>query len=180
MRSPNPWVGVVVVFYGVVAISAAAGQARTTGSRVPVPDSCPVTVPSDPLFSPPAPYPVQAPSAGRFWYGTVGLWTMLKADGVWSGVPPTEGYRRGYRDKVFWWRPGYDGRTEQRPKLTVSGKRLDGDAPRLFVSAATNAHVEDFGGWTMLTALDIPTTGCWELTGSYLAETLTFVVWVVP
>jgi hypothetical protein len=30
----------------------------------------------------------------------------------------------------------------------------------------------------MLVAPDIPTTGCWEISGRYGVETVTFVVWV--
>ncbi|HSF15823.1 MAG TPA: hypothetical protein VLK65_09740 [Vicinamibacteria bacterium] len=143
-----------------------------------VPTSCPVSLPPETPFTPPTPYPTEAPY-GTFWWGTEGLWTMLRADGTWRGVPPDRGYRRGYRDKVFWWRPGYDGRVEPRPELEVTGRRIDAEAPPFTVPSATNAHSEDFGGWTMLTGVDIPTTGCWEITGRYADESLTFVVWVV-
>jgi hypothetical protein len=54
------------------------------------------------------------------------------------------------RDKLFWWRQGYVGATEQRPELIVSGRRLDGQAPPAKVSRATNAYHKDFGGWAML------------------------------
>jgi hypothetical protein len=62
----------------------------------------------------------------------------------------------------------------------VTAKRIDGDAPILAVPFATNAHHEDFGGWAMLVALDIPTTGCWEITGRYDEHVVTFVTWVLP
>jgi hypothetical protein len=32
----------------------------------------------------------------------------------------------------------------------------------------------------MLTGIDIPGVGCWEITGDYEGDKLTFVVWVVP
>ena len=153
------------------------GRAQVSSALVPA--SCPVTLPPDPGFTPPSPYPPQAPYSA-FWYGTEGLWTMLNPNGTWHGIPPAQGYRRGYRDKVFWWRTGFDGRTEPRPELTVVGRRLDADASTFTESCATNAHHPDFGGWAMLTGIDIATTGCWELTGRYRNETLTFVVWVVP
>ena len=31
----------------------------------------------------------------------------------------------------------------------------------------TNAYVPEWGGWTMLIMLELPTLGCWEVTGSY-------------
>jgi hypothetical protein len=83
-----------------------------------------------------------------------------------------------YRDKLFWWRQGYSGVTESRPKLTVSARRLDGGAPPVHVSRATNARHEDFGGWAMLAMVEFPTAGCWEVKGQYEGETLSFVVQV--
>jgi hypothetical protein len=146
-----------------------------------VPASCPVTLaPTSPLI-PPSPYPPNAPGQRTFWYGSAEFWIMLKEDGIWRGVPPDQGYRKGYRNKLFWWRPGYDGRIEQRPELSISGRRIDGEAPPLHVPNGTNAHLGDFGGWAgwaMLVAPDIPTQGCWELTGRYREHELTFVVWV--
>jgi hypothetical protein len=143
-----------------------------------VPATCPVTLPSYSSFAPPSPYPALPPSKNKFWYGHSGLWTLLSADGIWRGVPPDRGYRLGYRDKLFWWRPGYDGRTEPRPALTVTAWRLDASAPLYAASSATNAYHPDLGGWAMLVAPDIPTTGCWEISGRYGVETVTFVVWV--
>ena len=48
--------------------------------------------------------------------------------GTWAGLPRNE---RGFRQKVFWWHPGFDGRVEGRPDLKVTGRRLDG--PESFV-----------------------------------------------
>jgi hypothetical protein len=57
------------------------------------------------------------------------------------------------------------------------GRRLDG--PESFVAGpATNAHHVDFGGWAMLTGIDVPTRGCWELTGTFREQSVTFVVWL--
>jgi hypothetical protein len=99
---------------------------------------------------------------------------MLQPDGTWAGLSRN---RDGYRQKVFWWYPGFDGRLEARPDLKVFGRRLDGRES--FVSEpATNAHHPDFGGWTILTGIDVPTPGCWELTGTYRGHAVTFVVFV--
>lgn len=142
---------------------------------VPSPTAaCPVTTTPQPLFTTPAPYPVKAPSS-NFWYGDERFWTMLQADGKWARLPRHPG---GYRQKVFWWYPGFDGRVEARPDLKVTGRRLDGTESFVHAAPATNAHHPDFGGWTILTGIDVPTTGCWELTGTYRGQTVTFVVLV--
>jgi len=133
--------------------------------------ACPVTLAAEKTFAEPSPS-----SASRFWYGGEALAVLLKAGGTWRGM----GAERRYRNKLFWWRRGYDGRSESFPALVVRGRRLDGPAPRVEISRATNAHHQDFGGWAMLTVVEFPTAGCWELTGAYRGSTLRFVVSVGP
>ena len=48
------------------------------------------------------------------------------------------------------------------------------------VTDATNAYNTGRGGWTILTGIDIPGHGCWELSGTYQGETISFVVNVQP
>jgi hypothetical protein len=78
---------------------------------------------------------------------------------------------------VFWWRDGYDFRTEPIPHLTVSGTSLDGFANPMVASTATNAQAPELGS-AMLVGVDIPSTGCWKITGRYYKSELSFVVWV--
>jgi hypothetical protein len=90
------------------------------------------------------------------------------------------GLKYKYRDKLFWWRQGFVGATEQRPELIVSGRKLDGEAPPANASRATNAYRKDLGGWAMLVMVEFPASGCWELTGQYKGQTASFVVDVGP
>ncbi len=138
-------------------------------------NTCPVTKPSDPPFTPPAPYPQSAPIEG-FWYGTDSLWTAIPRNGAWSALPHNP---EGYTQKVFWWRKGYSLTEEPEPQLTVTGWRLDAPAPPLNVSKAMNAFSEDIGS-AMLVGVDFPTLGCWEVTGHYKDAVLGFVVWIGP
>ena len=141
-----------------------------------VPDTCPVTKPSDHPFTPPAPYP----SVGSFWIGSEKLWTNVTADGIWNGLPHYTADDSRFRQKLFWWSEGYDWRTENPPELTVTGERLDGPAPHITADEHANA------GWTndrehpfMVTGIFIPTLGCWRITGRYKGEELSYVVWVL-
>lgn len=131
------------------------------------PGVCPVTLGAAGPFAEPSPS-----TASRFWYGSEGLAVLLKASGRWRGMGPS----RSYRDKLFWWRQGYSGRIEPSPKLVVSGRRLDGEAPALATPRATNAKHADFGGWAMLVMLEFPSGGCWEVTGEYGPQKLSFIV----
>lgn len=137
---------------------------------------CAVTVPPMASFTPPAPYSPEAPFVVDFWYGTDSLWTAVPKNGVWADLPHNP---EGYTQKVFWWRTGYSPTDEPTPALTVTGRRLDAPAPSLNVSRATNAFADDIES-AMLVGVDFPTLGCWEITGKYANQTLSFVVWVAP
>jgi hypothetical protein len=158
---------------GAVLPAPASGAATVHRAAFP-PETCPVTLSPVRPFTPPLPYPALPPSPDRFWYGSEALWVMPKTDGTWRGLR-TEA---GYRDKLFVWRTGFDGRIEQRPKLTVRGKRRDAEVAPFTVTRATNAYHPSFE-WAMLAGVDIPTPGCWELRLDYGATGLAFVVWVV-
>jgi|SRR5271169_3428789 len=154
--------------------------------RMPVvPDSCTVTKSADYSFIPPSPYRAH-PSPGNFWFGTDKLWTELPVTGTWSILPdytPTD--QTYYRNKLGFWRQGYDPHIEPRPNLTVTGRRIDGPAPPLQMDGKGN------GSWTnddqfIMTGITFPTLGCWEITGHYEnkelneSDQLTFVIWVAP
>jgi hypothetical protein len=146
-----------------------AQQLRTTALD-DVPETCPVTRSPALPFVPPWPYPLKA-GPGAFWFGTDSLWTALPADGAWRDLPH-------YRQKLFFGRKGYVVRTEPQPKLTVTGRRLDSPAPPLLADKAAN------NGWVkrdqpfIVTGINFPTFGCWEIIGRYRDAELTFVVWV--
>jgi hypothetical protein len=150
---------------GPARVAAATGGEAAAGVGVAT-ASCPVTRPPRTVFVPPAPYPRRPPRlyGDVFWYGTDRLWTWLEADGT---------ARRS--DKSFWWRRGYDWRTETSPRLLVTGRRLDVAVPAVTVAGATNGFRGDIGAF-MLTGLDFPTGGCWEVTGHYRGERLRYVV----
>lgn len=80
---------------------------------------------------------------------------------------------------MFLWSPGYDGRREQSPGVIITGRRIDAPGGPVFAEPPTNAYHRDLGGWAMLTAVELPSAGCWELNAAYGGSTLTFTVHVV-
>ena len=145
------------------------------GSSTP-PRDCPVTTPEKSTFQAPEPYSPDAPWEGIFWYGTEHLWTALNTTGVWQGLPDNP---EGYTQKIMWWSDFYVLKDEPQPVLVVTGRRLDVESPPLKFGGATNAYAKDIGD-AMLTGVDFPTLGCWEITGHYKKTDLTFVVWIAP
>ncbi len=140
------------------------------------PADCPVTISTDPSFEAPAPYSSSAPWPGMFWFGAEHLWTALQTNGVWEGLPHNP---EGYTQKIMWWSSLYILKDELKPALVVTGRRLDAEAPPLKFDGATNAFAKDIGD-AMLTGVNIPSEGCWEITGQYKKSGLTFVVWIAP
>lgn len=138
-----------------------------------VPDHCPVTRPPHPAFVPPSPFPAR--ETGRFWLGTNALWTSLAEDGIWTGIVSSS----GTRNKFWWWREGWEFDTDRRanePGLIINARRLDGEAPQVSAPRVTNAG--EAPTTAMLLMLELPTSGCWEITANYRSEYLSIVVWV--
>jgi hypothetical protein len=137
-------------------------------------DACPLTIPPQPGFAPPKPYPQQAPDLYQaVWYGTPALWTMLGPDGeVWEDLPEDDGR---FTQKTFWWSDGYPPRGEPTPSITVTGRRLDRQGS-LETGPGTGGFREDIGSF-MLVGIEIP-AGCWELTARYRDAELSYVVLV--
>jgi len=154
------------------------GTATELAQSQQAPATFKVTRPPEHTFVPPSPYPDRAsPNGTGFWFGTAKLWTSLPANGVWSGLPHYTPDDPTFRQKLFWFRAGYDWHIEPQPKLTITGRRLDSVAPPLAADQANN-------GWTqrdqpfMVVGINFPTLGCWEVTGHYKDEKLSYVVWV--
>jgi hypothetical protein len=139
-----------------------------------IPESCPITRPPAHPFVPPSPYPSKIRPDG-FWFGTNKLWTELHTDGTWKGLPH---WSNGtYRQKLFWWREGYDWHHEPRPMLKVTGERLDAQAPPL-QSGVSNGWTDDPDHPFIVVGLNLPALGCWKVTGRSKDAELSFVVWV--
>ena len=166
----------LVLLISLVALTAICQQNSAKRALVP-PASCSVTVPPPVRFSPPPPYPADVEEEG-FWWGTEKLWIELPKSGVWEGwrgPEPGQGPRSGpLTSKTTWWSVDYDPRREG-PDLKVTGRRLDGGAPPVLANEAHNAI-----GSAMSDGIYLPTPGCWEITGEYKGQKLSFVVWVTP
>lgn len=143
--------------------------------EMPRPDTCPVTQRPEQRFIPPDPYPQWAPGGG-FWYGTNELWIDLRSAGTWHGLPKSNA---GYGNKIALWSESYSQTMEQQPEITLAARQLDGKAvvePHVY---GTNAYHPDYRHF-MMTGIELPTLGCWEITAEYADASLSFVVWVAP
>jgi hypothetical protein len=138
---------------------------------------CPVT---SQTFTSPAPYS-ESPMAGGFWHGTASLWTWVANDAGWWRGPA--GSDVPYRAKLVYWRAGFDSDKETDPKLTVVGTRLDAPAPVVRAGRASAVRFPEGsspGNMAMMTGIDLPAAGCWEIAAHYKGETVSVVVSLKP
>lgn len=148
----------IVILAGgcVLSSGSTAAQAGSTPAA-----GCPVTLPNG---NPP---PGGQPSGD--YLGNGKLWTELWPEGVVLMTPSYTDKPGGpYSMKFPWWR-GVMG------QLTITGRRLDGNAPPLTASIP-----EGYGDTSFqATGIIFPTAGCWEVTGHAGDASLTFVTLVV-
>ena len=163
------WLTVDQPNLGTTPSEAGASVPAATGDS-----GCAVTRP-DPAFAAPSPYPSSPPDDRYAWFGTPELWTMLKRDGeVWDAANAPV----AAQVKMFFWSSNWAGmREEQEPGLTVVATRLDGPGT-VRTDHATNAAAESLGGEAMLSGIEFPTPGCWQITASYRDAHLSFVAWI--
>jgi hypothetical protein len=161
------------LFVAVATQSPTFSQSPQTPAR-DVSTSCPVTQRPVPPFVPPAPYSAEL-GPQSFWFGTEKLWTVLHEGGTWNGLPHYTPDDPTFRQKLCFWRTGFDAHSEPRPALRIRGKRLDGAAPPL-ASDRANAGWQDPEQPFMVTGINLPTLGCWRITAHYRDQELSFVV----
>ncbi|HLE72774.1 MAG TPA: hypothetical protein VI688_00875 [Anaerolineales bacterium] len=104
------------------------------------------------------------------------LQVFITNGGIWNGLPP--GKDGGFGQKIFWKYPGYSQTEDPTPAFTLTSEQLDGDGTFEFLGPATNAGAVDLLGSAILTGVEFPEAGCWQLTGQYRDSQLSFVVWV--
>lgn len=103
-------------------------------------------------------------------YGTEKFRTLLPTDGIWRGRISNSPDEFAYDNKLPWL--GDFSYTDG--PITVTGKRLDGSAPSFTEIQQISGRRGTMG------AISIPVFGCWEITGRYKDQELSFVVWVTP
>jgi hypothetical protein len=146
---------------------------QQSGTKQPqVPESCNVTSPLVHPFVPPPPY---RSDTGINWFGTDRFWTFLPSNGTWP-----------LGEKTFWFRQewGHYGHNhwisdEDAAKLKVTAKRLGSPAPPAEILKANSSYREQDWKAFLVGGINFPTPGCWEVSGRYESDELTFVVWVV-
>ena len=140
-------------------------------------DSCPVTKAPTPPFVPPAPYN-SSPLSGGFLFGSESLWTFVNTHDFSSDPSRPAG---PYSFKLVYWHPGLNWHhTDETKDLTVVARRLDApSAPIVFTHRAGmvgQLSSEAPNEVAMMTGLDLPSGGCWEIAADYRGQRLSYVV----
>ena len=106
-------------------------------------------------------------------HGTPKL-SVRVSPGPWAGLPL---WAPGYRQKIVWFTEGYVFGQSPDPGLTITGRRLDNKAAPLISDGGHGSHAADLGDFIM-SAVNFPTAGCWEITGHLGGTDLSYVVLV--
>ena len=172
---------VLAFFISCIAIPtcAHAQERRSPNARAVVPDSCPITKPGDRPFTPPHKYRRYLNKAS-FWYGTDRLWIALPTSGVWAGLSHYEPGDPTFRQKIAWYRAGLEADDKISTPLKITGRRLEAPAPALLSDPFTGVSTMMDGIAFFMSGVNFPTHGCWEVTGRYQRDELTFVIWIAP
>lgn len=157
-----------------------ANDARTPATATAVPaagshDECPITLPPQPGYVPPEPYPARPPQLYQaVWYGTADLWTMLSPEGeIWRDLPQ---HRGTFTQKTLWWAEDLSTNDAPTP-LILTGRRLDRAGVFETGPSIGASFREDIGDFIVV-GMEIPAAGCWELTARYGDSELSYVVLV--
>lgn len=156
----------------------AASARQTKAVSASASPSCPVTQQPVQAFLPPLPYPGEHASTA-FWFGSERLWIQLPTNETGIHLPHYRPTDTAFRQKTQWWRKGYDWRRERAPKLTITGRRLDSSA--LPIVSDDHANVGRMGDHAfVMSGVNFPTLGSWQISGDYNDDKLTFAIWVAP
>ena len=163
---------VTAVFVASLALVAMEHAGAADEKRTPIPDSCPVTRSTPQTrFRPPPPHEPFESGKPLFWFGSDALYVKLAADGRWQGI--TSSY--GTRNKSFWYRKDAEWLEEFPYQFKVTAKRMDSDGPMLAFPNVNNAvRGKEVA---MLLMPELP-PGCWQVTGNYKSDSLSWVTWV--
>lgn len=108
----------------------------------------------------------------RVWYGTEALAVLLSPDGRWHGM----GAEGDYGDKLWLWSADWDRAAEPEPALSVVAVGLHDPSLTSEGDAATHGYSDYWEA--MLTGLEFPAPGCWEVRARYRDASVSFVVLV--
>jgi Gram-negative bacterial TonB protein C-terminal len=162
-------------------LSAQTGMYQSAEDTAPhdsKPANCRVTLPSDGVFEPPSTVSVgPSRTADRFFFGSEGLWTVLPADGTLRGSGPEKPGGFAYHNKFSWFRTHAPFLQQDGP-VSLKGKKLDGPAPSFIQTYPGNSHPGEDGNAMIVMGMDVPVFGCWEFTGHYKDQDVTFTIWV--
>jgi hypothetical protein len=154
------WIAVLISSCISATVAPVAPAAAPTAQ--PVFDVA-VSDPSCPLTPPTIAEPPDDPNADPFGNGP---WYINPERTLWAGLPSRSWHTGG--EKVIWIRPA-------GTELTVSGQRLDADAPPLRAEIPC-CYPTGF----QVTGLYFPTEGCWAVTAQAGEHKLEFVTQVAP
>ena len=107
------------------------------------------------------------------WYGSQAFAVRLPAHGKWATTQDDALVAA----RVSWFSPGF--RPGMEENLDVKTRRIGESENDAVVAGPTNSHSLSFGARIMLTDIDFPSPGCFEISAEYLSQSIVFIVLIV-
>jgi hypothetical protein len=153
-----------------------------------IPANCPVTLPSNGRFQPSTmalsgPVGNYAHQKKIFLYGNEKLAAALPTNGTWKTLFDSQYPKFAYEDTLPWFRVNSSFSGSDGPlRVTLHQLDLRQNAQVSQSSSSQNYSLEllpfDDSDTMMKAAIKIPNPGCWQVTGHYKDQDLSFIVWV--
>jgi hypothetical protein len=106
------------------------------------------------------------------WYGNGALWAGVEREGTWTARADQVTADGSLGNKLLW------VTTPPWAKPTVSGVRIDADAPPLRVLRVNTGSFSSAANPSHMTPVEFPTPGCWRLRARLGDVSLVYVVQV--
>jgi hypothetical protein len=153
-----------------IAVLVAGGLCDARADELaPIPDSCPVTLPTEPRYDPDLPYKLE-PNANSFWYGSDALFVPIRADGRWHADSKNDVL-------LLWFRKQPDWQTDFPRPLKLTAHPIAADGPSALISLVQSDSADEHAP-ALPTLIKLQERGCWQISANYKADYLSFVVWV--
>jgi hypothetical protein len=148
--------------YGLATWDGTTLRTMAARLRISPTEGCPVTLPNGAR-------PARQPRSVS-WYGNGRLWAGLSAGGTYSVPRERVAADGSIGNKLLW------VTTPAWAKPTVTGERIDADAPAMGVLRVNTGSFQGDFEPSHMTPVTFPTPGCWRLTARVGDVSLVYVV----
>lgn len=113
------------------------------------------------------------PSSGLGWFGSEELAAIIPINGNWLGM----GVEHAYRNKFWWWYKGAETESSSKPSLKIVARNIrTGQEFSVNEPSSASTGSDNYQWYSLVTILEFPANGCWQIVGAQEHRKLTIVL----